>query len=249
MFERTPTGLSLAAAGRALVDPARQVLRDFSVARESVRDVLGLAGGHLDIGAVPAVGVGWLMDHVVTFRRAYPEVGLRIHPETDDDSIAAQVRSGRYNLGLTVSFPGTSGLTATQVGAQCLNALLPPGFPGSGRPIGIEELAAMDLVTMHRDRSTSRRWLEAELSQRGMAPRVRIELGVTDGIVPLVAAGVGYALWWTPMTDTNLGDCVLRPLVPGWQRPIFISHRTGVLSPATEALLKIVRSAGLPSSI
>lgn len=240
LFERTPNGLALAAAGRALVDPARQVLRDFSVAAESVRDVLGLAGGSLDIGAIPAVASGWLLDRLAAFRRAYPEVGLRIFPEIEDESIAALVRNGQYNLGLTVSQPDIPGLGTAEVGAQVLQALLPPGSARSGEPVTIEELAPMDLVTLHRNRSRSRRWLEARLGERGLSPRVRVELGSTDAIVPLVAAGAGYALWWTPMPALSLGECVLRPLVPGLTRPIVISYRSGVVSPAADAFLQLL---------
>lgn len=240
LFERTPNGLALAAAGRALVDPARQVLRDFSVARESVRDVLGLAGGTLDIGAIPALASGWLLDRIAAFRRAYPEVGLRVFPEIEDEAVAVRVRNGEYNLGLTVSRPDTSGLSMREVGEQVLQALLPPGSPKTGQSMTIEELAGMDLVTLHRNRSRSRRWLETRLAERGLSPRTRVELGSTDAIVPLVAEGAGYALWWTPMPATSLGECVLRPLVPGLRRPIVISYRSGVVSPAAEAFLQLV---------
>ncbi|TQJ39125.1 LysR family transcriptional regulator [Arthrobacter sp. SLBN-112] len=240
LFERTSIGLALTAAGLALLEPARQVLRDFAVAQESVRDVLGLAAGHLDIVAVPAVAAGWLLEALVGFRRAYPQVGVRVYPETDDNAIAAEVRSGRYNLGLTVSSPVTGQLTSQQVGTQRLNALLPPGSSDASEPIGVDELAAMSLVTMHPSLSTSRRWLETQLNQRGTSPNIRIELGSTEGIMPLVTAGAGYALWWTPMMGSDIGECVLRPILPSLERPIIMSHRSGALSPATEAFLKIV---------
>lgn len=242
LFERTPNGLAVAAAGRALVGPARQILRDFSIAKESVRDVLGLTGGSLDIGAIPAVASGWLLDRLAAFRRAYPEVGLRVFAEIEDEVIAAGVRNGEYNIGLTVSQPDTSGLSTREVGEQVLQALLPPGAPKPGHPIAIEELAGMDLVTLHRNRSRSRRWLDARLAERGLRPRIRVELGSTDAIVPLVAEGAGYALWWTPMPATSLGHCVLRPLVPELRRPITISYRSAAVSPATEAFLQLLRA-------
>jgi DNA-binding transcriptional LysR family regulator len=106
--------------------------------------------------------------------------------------------------------------------------------------VTIEELARMDLVTLHRNRSRSRRWLEARLGERGLSPRIRVEIGATDAIVPLVADGAGYALWWTPMPATGLGECVLRPLVPELRRPIIISHRSGIVSPAAGAFLQLV---------
>lgn len=240
LFERTSTGLSLAAAGRALADPARQVQRDFSVARESVRDVLCLEGGTLDIGAIPALASGWLPDRLLEFRSRYPDVSVRVYSEVEDHAVAVRVRNGEYNLGLSASTSGIPGMQATCVGEQRLQALLPPGSPDTGRHIAVEELAGMDLIALHRNRSSSRRWFEEQLAPSGLTPRVRIELPETDAIVPLVARGAGYALWWTPMLSASLGGCVLRPIRPEFTRPIFISRRDGAISPAARAFLQLL---------
>lgn len=242
LFDRVPGGLALTAAGQALIEPARQIIRDLNVASESVRDVLGLAGGHLDICSVPAVAAGWLTGVVADFRRRHPGVSIRIHPETDDAVIAGDVRSGRYNLGLTVSDHTVNNLVAKHVGSQNLIALMPPGSPGAGTPIGVGELADMDLVTMHRGRSRSRQWLESQLQEAGKTPRVAVELGTTEGILPMVAAGAGYALWWTPMTGIPIGSCILRPILPTLERPINLLLRAGPVSPATTAFLDTVVS-------
>ena len=241
LFERTSGGLALTAAGQALVEPARQILRDLNVASESVRDVLGLSGGHLDIGAIPAVGASWLVTMIAAFRHRYPNVGIRVHPEPNDEIITADVRSGRYNLGLTVSAQAAGTLKTQQVAAQSLVALLPPGSPKAGQPIHINELAGMDLVTMHPGLSRSRLWLETELQKHGYTPRIGIELGTTDSVLPLVTAGAGYALWWTPMMATTISNFAMRPIVPPFERPIFLLLREGPLSPATRAFLEIVQ--------
>lgn len=242
LFERTQGRFILTAAGHALVEPAQQVVRDFTNAVESTREVLGLGGGHLDICAIPAVGTGWLTRVVAAFRRRYPDVGIRVHPQTDDQAIATGVRSGRYNLGLAVSATSASGLVTRQVGYQDLQAVLPPGSAKGGEPVRIEELAAMDLVTLHGDGSRSRRWFEQELAKRGLRPRVPVELGSIEGILPLVTAGAGYALWWTPMADLTIGSCVVRPIRPRCRRPIVLMLRPGSLPPATTALLETADS-------
>jgi LysR family transcriptional regulator, carnitine catabolism transcriptional activator len=235
LFERIPGGVILTSAGRALVEPANQVVRDFAVAAETVRDTLGLRGGRLDICAVPAISAGWLPPAIAAFRLAHPQIDIVVRSETDGRLIADGVRSGRDNLGLTVSAGSETGLVTRQVGEQELQAIFPPGAEQAGMPIALEELVDRDLVTW--DRSTARRWFEAELGRRGVRVPTPIELGSIDGVLPLVSEGIGYALWWTPMSSSMVGECVLRPIRPGYRRPIFLVLRTGPLPPATNAFL------------
>lgn len=242
LFERAPAGLILTAAGRALLEPARQVVRDFAVAAESTRAALGLRGGRLEICAVPAVSAGWLPPVIAAFRRAHPEVDIVVRSETDDQLIADGVRSGRDNVGLAVSAGSDAGLVTRQVGHQDLHAIFPPGSGRAGEPIDLDELADHDLVTWHR--STARRWLEAELGKRGLRMRTPVELGSVDGVLPLISEGEGYGLWWTPMSPAMVGACVLRPIRPRHRRPIVLVLRVGPLPPATHAFLT---AAGIAS--
>lgn len=241
LFERLPGKFVLTAAGRALVEPANQVIRDFNVAADTAREVLGLGGGHLDICAVPAVAAGWLPPVLATFHAAYPEIGVRVYPETDSQVVADKVRSGLYDLGLAGPSSIDSDLVTHKVGHQDLHAVLPPGTDNGGQPIHVEQLARMDLVTLHGGRSRSRRWLEEELAKRGRRPRIAIELGSVEAIPSLVNAGVGYALWWTPMLVTMVGSCVLRPVRPAFRREFFLLVRRGPLTPAANAFVDAAR--------
>src|ERR1700760_1075314 len=45
----------LTVAGEALVEPARQVLRDVETGRAAVESVAGLTAGRLDLGALPTL--------------------------------------------------------------------------------------------------------------------------------------------------------------------------------------------------
>ena len=49
--------MRLTAAGEALLEPARQVLRDAATARSAVAAVRGLVAGRLDVVALPALAV------------------------------------------------------------------------------------------------------------------------------------------------------------------------------------------------
>ena len=57
LFHRLPHGTTPTAAGEALIVPARQVARDLATAAATVREVLGLSGGRLDIVAQTTLAV------------------------------------------------------------------------------------------------------------------------------------------------------------------------------------------------
>ncbi len=235
LFERGPGRFLLTQAGEALIGPARRVLRDFDVAADSVKDVLGLSGGRLSIATVPAIGFGWLTKVLAEFRILYPMVQVSVDSDIDSQAIADSVADGSHDVGLTVESTVSVGIEGVEVGTQELGALLPPGTERPEAPIELGELASMDLITMHS--STSRRWFERELSALGLRPNIVVELSSSDTIVPLVTAGAGFALWWTPM-DT--GTCVLHAIEPSLTRPIRLLRRQGTPAPTTGAFLRAV---------
>jgi LysR family transcriptional regulator, carnitine catabolism transcriptional activator len=215
------------------------VIRDFAVARETIHDALGLRSGRIDICAVPAATAGWLAPMITEFRRAHSGIDISVRAEIDSQRITEEVRSGRCAFGLAVAATKEDGLVTREVGFQELQAIFPPGTAGVGEPIGVGELARLDLVTVHRGLSTSRRWFEAELGWRGERPRIALELGSMESVLPLVTEGAGYALWWTPVSASMIGSCVLRPIRPGTRRPVILVRRTGPLTPATTAFLEV----------
>ncbi len=56
LFHRVGRGVVLSEAGRQLVEPARQVLRDLDVARAAAQSVKGLQTGRLDLVSMPSPG-------------------------------------------------------------------------------------------------------------------------------------------------------------------------------------------------
>ena len=245
LFERVAGGLVLTSAGRALLEPAGQVLRDFAVAAESVRDALGLHGGSLDIVAVPAVSAGWLSPVVAAFRRAHPSVAITVRAELDNTRIADEVRRGRFNLGLAVSAVTEPGLVVHEVGHQDLQAIFPPGAPRAGDPVELDELLTLDRVVLPRERSAARQWFEAELRRCDRRPPPQVEVASVDGVLPMVSEGVGFALWWSPLSPSLVGSCVLRPVRPTYRRPVLVVLRRGALPPATQAFVRIAGLDGV----
>ena len=84
----------LSAAGRTMVGPARQIVRDM----DAVDDLLSASAdeltGHLEILAFAATAVGPVVDLVARFRAAYPRVSVRLGELRDETRAASAIEDG-----------------------------------------------------------------------------------------------------------------------------------------------------------
>lgn len=241
LFERLGRRVRLTVAGEAFLEPARRMLRDAEVARRAVAEVAGLTAGRLDVVALPTLVVEPLVDLVGRFRRAFPQVEVRIVEPEDADAVAGRVRSGACELGLGDLDVDERGLASDRLGEQRLMAVLPPGSdPPEGRALAVARLARHPLIATPRGTST-RRLLAAALRRDPEGDLdSQVHLGVVtehrEAIVPLVIAGAGAAVLPEPLARQaeELG-AVVAPLTPALRRPVVLLHRTGALSPAARA--------------
>ena len=242
LFHRLGRGVRLTAAGEALLGPARQVLRDFTVAEDSVARVHGLTSGHLDIAAIPTL-VQPLAELVGAFSRRYPGVVVRA-PEIEAGSSAEEaVTAGTCELGLTELPPVSEQLLAVELGRQPFHLVLPPGTQAPAR-FPLARLGRLDFVATPAGTSSRARLDEALAHADPTAtPMIRVETGHRDALIALVLAGAGAAFLPEPMADhaQRLGATVV-PTTPVVSRRYGLVHRAAPLSPAAEAFVGCART-------
>src|SRR5262245_56853782 len=83
LFHRVGRRVVLTAAGEALVEPARQTLRDVETGRAAVEAVAGLDAGRLDLVALPTLAVDPVAPLVGSFRLAHPGIDLALADPAD----------------------------------------------------------------------------------------------------------------------------------------------------------------------
>ncbi|MEV6899540.1 LysR family transcriptional regulator [Amycolatopsis sp. NPDC051372] len=242
LFHRLPHGATLTPAGTALVAPARQILRDLRTADASVREVLGLGGGTLDLASQTTLAVDPLAKLLGRFRAAHPRVLVRVRaPETGSD-VVNRVRNGQSEVGLVESGAETPGLAGLDLAEQEVFAVLPADSPVRD-VLPVTELAALDLVTTPP--GTATRWIVEEALRGTAEPRVVVETEHRAMIVPLVLAGAGAALLPRAMAeDARRQGAITVPLDPPLLRRGRMVWRAGPLSPAAERFL--VLAGGTP---
>ncbi len=238
LFHRVGRRVVLTAAGEALVEPARQVLRDVETGRAAVAAVAGLSAGRLDLAALPTLAADPVAPLVGAFRVAYPGVDIALADPADASALVDLVASGECEVGITAEPITGSGLTSHPLGHQDLLAVLPPGAHASPT-MAVTTLARFPLVAAPPG-TTTRSQLEDAFAEARVTPRIAVVTEQREAILPLVLAGAGATLFPRPLAEqaAALGAVVVA-LRPRLTRPIHLFHRAGPLSPAAHAFREL----------
>ena len=243
LFDRVGREVRLTAAGEALVEPARQALRDVRTARAAVAAVRDVAGGHLDLVCLPTLAVSPVADHVGAYRRRHPLVTVRLVEPEDAGALTDLVRSGRSEIGFTELPMSTGGLIEVELSSQAYVAVVPRGSQVGPR-VTMAELAALPLITTPAGTST-RRLIDEAFARSGQVPMIAIETDHREVITAMVRAGGGYSILPRPVADRIARrDATVVEIRPAVTRRVGMIRREGTLSPAGRAFVDLVISPG-----
>ena len=194
LFARIGHRVNLTPAGSALLEPARQVLRDLETGRAAVAEVAGVLAGSLSLASLPTLAADPMAGMVGEFRRHYQGVRVDLAAPEDSDDLFALVESGTCELGLTDALDVPMTLAAIALGTQELVFILPPGSAPRGRdPLEALERGEIPLVVAPGGTST-RRLLDQQFEALGHQPILAVISAQREAILPLVVAGAGAAL-------------------------------------------------------
>lgn len=247
LFHRLPHGVRLTPAGEALLEPGRQVMRDLTTAQDSVRQVLGLTSGRLDIVAQTTLAIDPLAGLIGKFLHHHPQVDVRVVDQESGKSLTGIVRAGECELGMVDSGTDPEGMDGIRLPGREIYAVLPPGQRTAKR-IGLSELAALDFVTTPEGTAT-RGVIDDVVAARDLGPRVSVETVHLAMVVPLVLAGAGVTLLPESMAAgaAREGATVL-PLRPKVVRAGRLFWRPGPLSPAASRFVDFAMDSAKPKN-
>lgn len=238
LFDRVGRRLVLTQAGRALIEPARQVVRGLASARASVDSVAGLEVGRVEVAAMPSQAVEPLGGMIRRFTRRHPGLSVAVRAAFTPGEVLGMVRGGVTEIGLAA---GPEPLTATGVevvrlGRQRFVLVAPAGAPFPGTVVRPGELAGQRMIVGQP--GTGMRRLVDDLRATGVDLVDVVETEHREAILPLVLAGVGVALLadsWAPLAE-QAGARVL-DLDPPAYLHLALLHRTSGLTPPAQAFL------------
>ncbi|GLY08515.1 LysR family transcriptional regulator [Actinoplanes sp. NBRC 101535] len=241
LFHRVGRGIVLSDAGKQLVEPARQVIRDLDNAKAAVRSVQGLQRGRVELVAMPSPAMEPLGTITRVFTDTYPGMSLLVDAAFTPEEVVHAVKSGQSEVGLlgAASAPHTGGLDVLHIEDQPLVLISPPSMSAASDVIGREDLAGMRLIVSRR--GSLMRQLVDDVLASGVDVELVVELEHRTSILPMVLDGVGHAVMpssWAPLAQRT--GARVRRIEPVSLLRISLVTRQGRLTPAAQAFVACV---------
>jgi len=247
LFDRTHNRISLTEAGRAVHNYASRIFELYDEMDNAVREITGDVSGVLIIGASTTISEYMLPALLGEFKRAYPDVSLRLKVG-NSDAIVSMVESNVIDLGVVEAPVVNRHLSVELCREDQLVAIVPPGHPLSKH----EQISAKKILKypyISREEGSGTRDVFVEyLQQQGFDENqldIIMELGSPEAIKGAVEAGIGVTVMsrTTLHKELALGSLKAIAFDPPLVRPFsFVHQRQKFRQRAMDELLSFARN-------
>jgi DNA-binding transcriptional LysR family regulator len=249
LFHRVGRGIELTEAGRLFLAEARAVLARAEAAELLLAELAGLKRGTLAVQASQTIAGYWLPRRLVDFRRAFPQVDVRLRIGNTAE-VARTVRDGGAELGFIEGAVDDATLASVVVARDQLELVVGPDHDWAG----IERLEPADLTktewVMREPGSGTRSEFEAALVPFGISPaglHVALEVPSNEAVRAAVEAGMGAAVISASVVAASLETGLLHRVRLGLPERLFqvLWHRERRPGQAADALLQQISARAL----
>jgi DNA-binding transcriptional LysR family regulator len=217
LLERHPRGVSLTAAGQALVGHAEGILARLELAEDALSAIAGLRGGRLRMASFPTAGATLMPLAIASFRASYPDVELTL-AEGEPEEIFPRLRAGELDLALLFEFAGELARPRDITRVELLEDRMFLALPSEHRLASRQRIRLEDLSreawVQTSSSSPCARHVVRSCHAAGFEPNVAFESDDYQTVQGLVAAGVGVALIPELALSVVREDIVIRALSP-----------------------------------
>lgn len=215
LFERTPRGVSLTKAGRALLPAARDTLNAAQRAGDAARVLASGKSGLLRIGLISPAATPELAARLKKFHRAHPLVQLRVRQE-DAATLQLLLDADQIDVAITRPLSSSPRLRQRKLGEQEQGLALPADHPWAARrsiPTRLLHRAPLLLINPESNPNYGQLVL-GRCAQRDIQPAINYAADDLATLVWLVSAGLGVCPYPLSLATTAPRGVVLRPFAP-----------------------------------
>ncbi|HEY7749951.1 MAG TPA: LysR family transcriptional regulator [Aestuariivirgaceae bacterium] len=152
LFERTPEGVELTAAGRVVIEHCRRTLHDYQKLRVTIGDIRDLRTGHVTISTLDSITFQFLPMVLEDFGASYPGVSFTVKTGFPDETME-EVARGTADIGLTFTRDLHPDVRVMADKAAPFGLIVQPGHPLASRLYARpEDCAAYPLVRTYDNR-------------------------------------------------------------------------------------------------
>ena len=245
LFHRVGRGIELTEAGNVFLVEARAVLARAEAAELVLADLSGLRRGTLRVHASQTIASHWLPRYLVTFRKAYPEIAVRLAVGNTAD-VARAIGEGAAELGFVEGDIDEPALASVPVAQDRLVLVVPPDHPlATAAALTAADLAAYPFV-LREAGSGTRSAFEAALAAAGLPPdrlTVALELPSNEAVLAAVEAGAGASVLSEVVVADKLavGTLMAAPFPLSTRTFRMLRHKERYRSRAADALLGLIQ--------
>lgn len=146
LFERSPEGVEITAAGKIILEHCRKTLYDYNNVKMIIDDIRDLRTGHLSIQTVDSFTFSVLPRILKKFSAEYPGISLSITTAFPDD-ISTAVASGEVDIGISFTNMIHPDVRTILEKSAPFGIVMRPDHPLAGKAtIEIEDLSGYPLV-------------------------------------------------------------------------------------------------------
>lgn len=192
LFEQVGKRVFLTDAGECLYAGCQEVFRAFSVIEESLDGMRALESGHVRL-AVSTTAVSFAPRLFAAFAERHPgvEVSLGVHHR---QALVERLAGNEDDLYLFAEPPEMEDVVTQELLPNPLVVLARDDHPLAGeKRIAFERLAQEPLL-IREEGSGTRRIAMRLFHERGLTPKIRMELGTNEAIKEAILAGLGVAI-------------------------------------------------------
>jgi len=240
LFQRAHRGVTLTAAGQAVLPEARRIVQRYAALARMARQADAGEVGRLAIGLIPSAANGVLPAVLARFSARLPDVDVSL-VEDRPPELLRRLRAGLIDVALLYARPADDAFASAVVGTERLLVAAPVDHPlAARRRVPVAALAGQPLILppRHGGEGLYER-ITGLLSRHDVAPViVQSDIWMMQTVVGLVSAGVGLAVVPESAAVIRTDEVAYRPLAgAGEPVPLVAAWRRDADQPTVARLL------------
>ncbi len=244
LFKRASRGVEMTREAAVLYEYVKRAINEFEAGESKLREVLNLNEGEVRIGASDMTLRFFLLPYLERFHELFPKIKISVTnaptPETVENlrnhSVDFGVASTPFTFPEFVNVLPVRKIEDTFVAGRRYLRL-------KNRTLDIQELEKLPIVALEKN-TTSRRFMDDFLKDRGVTIKPEFELATSDMIVEFTVKNLGIGCVMKDFATEKIEDGTLfelrfRDLLPKRDIAVLTDNRNA-LSPASRALLELI---------
>lgn len=246
LFDRSPRGVTLTAAGKVFYTEALTILARVEHAKISAKRVAHGEDGNLSLGFISLADYNVLPPALRDFRSRFPSVGVQLHELTTDAQIK-ELLAERIDAGIGLAPVKESGIEFIPLFKDELMLAVPAEhkFADTGMPHSLEDFKDEEFVMTPRSVGPGLHDLMISLCHEcGFTPKIAQYARQMQTVISLVSSGFGVAL--VPQSLKTLqrkGVAYVELKEKSLLLQIGLLHRTHDDNPVIQTFLECIRTS------